>query len=157
MLFDHWVQLSFSRSFTLCFHLHMVLVLMVLTRAHCCDQVLMVGSHADEVEGGEAVVRSRCEAMSRAVHAELQQYRAAQEQELAVVEAARGRGEAAEQRMRDLQRVLSRPLRLSAGSIEIATESSLNPAPNPNRHMAVSILLTQKLFTVELSKDHGKA
>ena len=83
----------------------------------------MVGSHADEVEGGEAVVRSRCEAMSRAVHAELQQYRAAQEQELAEVEAARGRGEAAEQRMRDLQRVLSRPLRLSAGCIAVSAKT----------------------------------
>ena len=83
----------------------------------------MVGSHADEVEGGEAVVRSRCEAMSRGVHAELQQYRAAQEQELAEVEAARGRSEAAEQRMRDLQRVLSRPLRLSAGSIAVSAKT----------------------------------
>ena len=88
----------------------MVLVLMVLTRAHCCDQVLMVGSHADEVEGGEAVVRSRCEAMSRAVHAEVQQYRAAQEQELAEVEAVRGRDEAAEQRMAGEQAELFRVL-----------------------------------------------
>ena len=101
----------------------MVLVLMVLTRAHCCDQVLMVGSHADEVEGGEAVVRSRCEAMSRAVHAEVQQYRAAQEQELAELEVARVRGEAAEQRMRDLQRVFSRPLRLSAGCIAVSAKT----------------------------------
>ena len=43
----------------------------------------MVGSHADEVEGGEPVVRARCEAMAQAVHAEMGRYRAAQERELA--------------------------------------------------------------------------
>ena len=47
----------------------------------------MVGSHADEVEGDEAVVRSLCEAMTEAVHAELRRYRAAQERELAALSA----------------------------------------------------------------------
>ena len=50
----------------------------------------MVGSHADEVEGGESVVRSRCEAMADAVHAALVDYRVAQEQELAELSAMQG-------------------------------------------------------------------
>ena len=57
----------------------------------------MVGSHADEVEGGEAVVQSLCEAMVQAMHTELGQYHAAQEHERAELESLAVRGEEAEQ------------------------------------------------------------
>jgi hypothetical protein len=87
------------------------------------DQVLMVGSHADEVEGGESVVRSRCEAMADAVHAALEDYRAAQEQELAELSAMQGRSEAADDRVRKLERVLSQPLRLSPQAIAVSSKT----------------------------------
>ena len=35
------------------------------------SKVLLVGSHADEVEGGEAEVERRCRDMAERVHAEL--------------------------------------------------------------------------------------
>ena len=85
----------------------------------------MVGSHADEVEGGEAIVRSRCEAMAEAVHAGLGRYRAAQQQELADLQAAHGHGrsEAAEQRARDLRLALSRPLRLARAALAVSAKT----------------------------------
>ena len=83
----------------------------------------MVGSHADEVEGGEAVVRSRCEAMAEAVHAELTRYRAAQERELAELLSTQTRTEAAEQRTRHLQRVLSQPLRLLPQAVAVSAKT----------------------------------
>ena len=49
------------------------------------SQVLWVGSHADEVEGGEAAVLAGCEAMAQAVHVELGRHRAAKEHERADV------------------------------------------------------------------------
>merc|ERR1711960_87867 len=46
------------------------------------SKVLLVGSHADEVEGGDAEVERRCRDMAERVHAELAKYRAAQQTEL---------------------------------------------------------------------------
>ena len=43
------------------------------------SKVLLVGSHADEVEGGEAVVMQRCRHMAQRVHAELAKYRQTQQ------------------------------------------------------------------------------
>ena len=83
----------------------------------------MVGSHADEVEGGEPVVRARCEAMAQAVHAEMGRYRAAQEQELAELLSTQSRSEAAEQRVRRLERVLAQPLRLSATAVAVSAKT----------------------------------
>jgi hypothetical protein len=83
----------------------------------------MVGSHADEVEGGEPVVRARCEAMAQAVHAEMGRYRAAQEQELAELLSTQSRSEAAEQRVGQLERVLSQPLRLSATAVAVSAKT----------------------------------
>ena len=82
----------------------------------------MVGSHADKVKGGEIAVRSRCEAMAKAVHTELEQYRAAQQQELAEL-SRQVRSEAAPQRARQLQRVLSQPLRLSPGAVAVSAKT----------------------------------
>ena len=82
----------------------------------------MVGSHADKVKGGEIAVRSRCEAMAKAVHTELEQYRAAQQQELAEL-SRQVRSEAAPQRACQLQRVLSQPLRLSPGAVAVSAKT----------------------------------
>eukprot|EP01043_Picozoa_sp_COSAG02_P006525 COSAG02_NODE_187_length_30377_cov_3.636271_2_plen_1415_part_00 len=87
------------------------------------DQVLLVGSHADEVEGGESVARSRCQAMAEAVHAELEGCRAAQEQELAELPSSQGRSEAAADRARKLERALSKPLRLSPGAVAVSAKT----------------------------------
>ena len=86
-------------------------------------KVLLVGSHADEVEGGEPVARSRCEAMAQAVHAELEEYRAAQERELAELSSTQFRTEAAEQRARQLEQVLSQPLRLSPRAVAVSAKT----------------------------------
>ena len=126
----------------------------ILTRVSSRDQVLMVGSHADEVEGGEAVLRSRCEGMSTAVHAELQRYRAAQKQELAELEAAQGRGgEAAAQRLRDLQRVLSQPLRLSAGAIAVSAKTG--QGVDELRQMILDAAFDKQAFPTFGSKQPG--
>ena len=82
-----------------------------------------MGSHADEVEGGEPVARSRCEAMAQAVHAELEEYRAAQERELAELSSTQFRTEAAEQRARQLEQVLSQPLRLSPRAVAVSAKT----------------------------------
>ena len=66
-----------------------------------------MGSHADEVEGGDAVVRSRCKTMAEAVHAELGQYREEQEREHRELLSMQNRSKAAERRASKLQQVLS--------------------------------------------------
>ena len=87
------------------------------------SQVLLVGSHADEVEGGEAAVLAGCEAMAQAVHFELGRHRAAKEHERAELESLAVRGEEAEQRLQQLKRVLSHPLRLSAGAVAVSAKT----------------------------------
>ena len=82
-----------------------------------------MGSHADEVEGGEAAVRSGCEAMAQAVNVELGRHRAAQELERADLESLAVRDEDAEQRLQRLKRVLSHPLKLSAGAVAVSAKT----------------------------------
>ena len=83
----------------------------------------MVGSRADEVHGGEAVVRSRCQAMAEAVHAELGKHREEQERELEELTATQHRNEVAQQRMGQLQQVLAKPLRLSPGAVAVSAKT----------------------------------
>lgn len=86
-------------------------------------QVQLVGSHADEVSGGEAAVRAACLRMARAVHAEFGQYRAAQERELAELSSMQLLSEPAQQRQEQLRLVLSKPLRLSMTAIAVSAKT----------------------------------
>ena len=86
-------------------------------------QVQLVGSHADEVAGGEVAVRSACLRMARAVHAELEQYRAAQERELGELSSMQLLSEPAQQRQEQLQLFLSKPLRLSTTAIAVSAKT----------------------------------
>ena len=83
----------------------------------------MVASHADEVHGGDAVVRSRCQAMAQAVHTELGKYREEQERELAELLSTHSSNQAAEQRIDHLRNVLSKPLRLSPGAVAVSAKT----------------------------------
>lgn len=84
----------------------------------------MVASHADEVQGGDAVVRSRCQDMVEAVHTELGKYREEQERELAELLSTQYRNEAAEERAEHLQQVLSKPLRLSPAAVAVSAKTN---------------------------------
>ena len=113
----------------------------------------MVGSHADEVEGGDAVAQARCETMAQAVHAELGRYRAAQEEERAELESIAVRGEAAEQRLQELMRVLPHPLRLSAGAIAVSAKTG--EGFDELRRMIVDAAFDKQAFPTFGSKQPG--
>ena len=121
--------------------------------APAITQVLMVASHADEVEGGESAVRSRCEAMADAVHAALEDYRAAQEQELAELSSMQGRSAAADERVRKLERVLSQPLRLSPQAI--AVSSKTGQGFDELREMVLNAAFDKEAFPTFGSKQPG--
>ena len=61
--------------------------------------------------------------MARAVHAELEQYRAAQERELAELSSMQLLSEPAQQRQEQLQVVLSKPLRLSTTAVAVSAKT----------------------------------
>jgi hypothetical protein len=61
--------------------------------------------------------------MARAVHAELEQYHAAQERELAELSSMQLLSEPAQQRQEQLQVVLSKPLRLSTTAIAVSAKT----------------------------------
>ena len=109
------------------------------------SQVLLVGSHADEVEGGEAAVLAGCEAMAQALHVELGRHRAAKEHERAELESLAVRGEEVEQRLQQLERVLSHPLRLSPGW-EIAVSAKTGQGFDKLRRMIVEAAFDQEAF-----------
>lgn len=112
-----------------------------------------MGSHADEVEGGEAVVRAHCATMAQAVHAELGRYRAAQEEERAELESLAVRGEAAEQRLQELMRVLPHPLRVSAGAIAVSAKTG--DGFEELRRMIVDAAFDKQAFPTFGSKQPG--
>eukprot|EP01045_Picozoa_sp_COSAG04_P012313 COSAG04_NODE_824_length_10051_cov_4.830687_2_plen_1826_part_00 len=87
------------------------------------SKVLLVGSHADEVAGGEAVVVQRCRQMSERVHAELAKYRQTQQNELDRLSSMQTLSPDAAERVARLQRVLSQPLRLAAEAIPVSAKT----------------------------------
>lgn len=110
----------------------------------CAAQVPLVGSHADEVDGGADDVRSSCEAMAQAVHVELERHRAAKKREMAEVESLQVRSEEAEQRLQQLTRVLSHPLKLSAGAVAVSAKTG--QGFDELRRMIVEAAFDRKAF-----------
>jgi GTPase SAR1 family protein len=86
------------------------------------SMVLLVGSHADEV-GDDALVAQRCEHMAREVRAELERYRLTQQRELQELSAMHNLGPSTAERLRQLQRVLARPLRLAAHPLAVSAKT----------------------------------
>ena len=75
------------------------------------------------MSGGEAAIRSACLRMAQAVHTKLEQYRAAQEQELAELSSMQLLSETSQRRQEQLRLVLSKPLRLSTSAIAVSAET----------------------------------
>ena len=87
------------------------------------SKVLLVGSHADEVEGGEAVVMQRCRHMAEQVHAKLAQYRQTQQAELDSLSSMQLLSPAASERAKQLKVALSKPLRLATEAIAVSAKT----------------------------------
>ena len=109
------------------------------------SKVLLVGSHADEVEGGEAEVERRCRDMAERVHAELAKYREAQQTEL-------DSGLTNTVRKAQLRKVLSNPLRLSAEAIAVSSAKS----PDGSRHPGLEPATNQE-GKVDDHENHARS
>ena len=85
-------------------------------------KVQLVGSHKDEV-ADEALVAEQCRWMAAGVHAELSTYRETQQRELDQLSLMQDLSPHASERKRQLQRVLSRPLRLAEHALAVSAKS----------------------------------
>eukprot|EP01046_Picozoa_sp_COSAG06_P071174 COSAG06_NODE_20242_length_803_cov_0.877841_1_plen_242_part_10 len=86
------------------------------------SKVLLVASHADEVED-VAVVERRCNEMTRAVHVLLDQHRQAQQAELDRLVATPSLDADSNDRKAQLERILDKPLRLADDAVVVSSST----------------------------------
>ena len=97
------------------------------------SKVLLVASHADEVDCADAVAR-RCNEMTRAVRVLLDQHRQAQQAELDRLIAIPSLDADSTDRKTQLERILDRPLRL-ADDVVVVSSSTMVGVDTLRRRM----------------------